>query len=131
MRRYDLCTQESVALNLFTRVPTVGSLTLMASAAPTELPTPIKLPHNRKSATFNLMAAAAESETSLADRVLEFETAITVQQLATILQCSRGQIYKLIDEKRLPALKVGTLVRLDPTQVADWIRSKMTIAVVN
>jgi excisionase family DNA binding protein len=81
--------------------------------------------------TFDLMAAAAESETSLADRVLEFETAITVQQLATILQCSRGQIYKLIDEKRLPALKVGTLVRLDPAQVADWIRSKMTIAVVN
>lgn len=77
------------------------------------------------------MAAAAESETSLADRVLEFETAITVQQLATILQCSRGQIYKLIDEKRLPALKVGTLVRLDPAQVADWIRSKMTIGVVN
>jgi excisionase family DNA binding protein len=82
--------------------------------------------------TFNIMAAAADSETtSLADRVLEFETAITVQQLATILQCSRGQIYKLIDEKRLPALKVGTLVRLDPAQVADWIRSKMTIAVVN
>jgi excisionase family DNA binding protein len=71
--------------------------------------------------TFNIMAAA----------VLEFETAITVQQLATILQCSRGQIYKLIDEKRLPALKVGTLVRLDPAQVADWIRSKMTIGVVN
>jgi len=58
----------------------------------------------------------------------EFEHAITVQQLATILQCSRGQIYQLIEEKRLPALKVGTLVRLDPAQVADWIRSKMTIA---
>jgi excisionase family DNA binding protein len=84
-----------------------------------------------RTTTFDLMGSAAESETSLADRVLEFETAITVQQLATILQCSRGQIYKLIDEKRLPALKVGTLVRLDPTHVADWIRSKMTIAVVN
>ena len=81
--------------------------------------------------TFNIMAAADSETASLADRVLEFETAITVQQLATILQCSRGQIYKLIDEKRLPALKVGTLVRLDPTQVADWIRSKMTIVVVN
>ncbi len=53
---------------------------------------------------------------------------ITVVQLAAILQCSRGQIYKLIDEKRLPALKVGTLVRLDPAQVAAWIRSRMTIA---
>jgi excisionase family DNA binding protein len=51
----------------------------------------------------------------------------TVQQLATILQCSRGQIYKLIDEKRLPALRVGTLVRLNPRQIAEWIRSKMTI----
>jgi excisionase family DNA binding protein len=81
--------------------------------------------------TLDIQASAARCENSLADMVEDFETAITVQQLATILQCSRGQIYKLIDEKRLPALKVGTLVRLDPVQVADWIRSKSTIGVVN
>jgi excisionase family DNA binding protein len=53
--------------------------------------------------------------------------AMTVAQLAKILQCSRGQIYKLIEEKRLPALKVGTMVRLDPGTVADWIRHRMTM----
>jgi excisionase family DNA binding protein len=76
----------------------------------------------------DISACAAPSENSIADMVEKFETAITVQQLATILQCSRGQIYKLVDEGRLPALKVGTLVRLYPAQIADWIRSKMTIA---
>jgi excisionase family DNA binding protein len=78
--------------------------------------------------TYNLNGSADEPSNSLAGMVEEYETAITVQQLATILQCSRGQIYKLIDEKRLPALRVGTLVRLDPAQIAEWIRSKMTIA---
>jgi RNA polymerase sigma factor (sigma-70 family) len=83
---------------------------------------------NQPDGTYNLHGAADEPSNSLADMLEEFETAITVQQLATILQCSRGQIYKLIEEKRLPGLKVGTLVRLDPAQIAEWIRSRMTIA---
>ncbi len=35
---------------------------------------------------------------------------------------------KLIDDNRLPAVKVGTMIRLDPGTVADWIRGRMTIA---
>ncbi|WP_348266416.1 helix-turn-helix domain-containing protein [Edaphobacter sp. DSM 109919] len=69
----------------------------------------------------------ASAENSLARMVEDYGCAITVVQLAKILQCSRGQIYKLIDDKRLPALKVGTMVRLDPGTVADWIRRKMTM----
>jgi excisionase family DNA binding protein len=68
------------------------------------------------------------AENKLARLVENHDSAITVAQLAAILQCSKREIYKLIAEKRLPALKVGTLVRLDPGTVAGWIRSKMTIA---
>jgi excisionase family DNA binding protein len=67
------------------------------------------------------------TENMLARMVQDFGSAITVAQLAKILQCSRGQVYKLIDEKRLPALKVGTMIRLDPGTVAAWIRRRMTI----
>jgi excisionase family DNA binding protein len=76
----------------------------------------------------DIQACAAQSDNKLAAMVESFETAITAAQLAAILQCSRREIYKLIDEKRIPALKVGTMIRLDPFQVAEWIRSKMTIA---
>jgi excisionase family DNA binding protein len=76
----------------------------------------------------DIQASAAPSENKLAAMVEAYETAITAAQLATILQCSRREIYKLIDEKRIPALRVGTMIRLDPYQIAEWIRSKMTIA---
>jgi excisionase family DNA binding protein len=70
---------------------------------------------------------SAAAENTLAQMVEDYGSAITVVQLAAILQCSRGQIYKLIQEKRLPALKVGTMVRLDPGLIADWIRRRMTM----
>ena len=76
----------------------------------------------------DISACAAPSENTLADMVEAFENAITVQQLATILQCSRRELYKLVEQKRIPALKVGTMIRLDPGQIAEWLRSKMTIA---
>ena len=63
----------------------------------------------------------------LALMVEAFGTAITVAQLATILQCSKRQVYNLIEDKRLPALKIGTMIRLDPGTVAHWIRGRMTI----
>lgn len=64
----------------------------------------------------------------LADMVEAHKTALTVQQLATILQCSKREIYRLVQEKRLPALKLGTLIRLDPGTTGGWIRSRMTVA---
>jgi excisionase family DNA binding protein len=67
------------------------------------------------------------AENRLAQMVEDYGSALTVVQLAEILQCSRGQIYKLIEDKRLPALKVGSMVRLDPGTVADWIRNRMTM----
>jgi excisionase family DNA binding protein len=76
----------------------------------------------------DISACAAPSENKLADMVEAFENAITVQQLATILQCSRREIYKLVEQKRIPALRLGTMIRLDPGQIAEWLRSKMTIA---
>jgi excisionase family DNA binding protein len=50
--------------------------------------------------------------------------ALTVRQLAVILGCSKRQIYQLIQDERMPALKIGSLIRLDPFVVADWLRSR-------
>jgi excisionase family DNA binding protein len=76
----------------------------------------------------SIQACAAPAENKLVDLVRAYDTAITVPQLARILQCSKRQIYELVQDKRLPAIRIGTSIRLDPISVADWIRSKMTIA---
>ena len=68
-----------------------------------------------------------QGENLLARMVQDFGSAITVAQLANILQCSKRQVYALIEDKRLPALKVGSMIRLDPGTVAHWIRGRMTI----
>jgi len=64
---------------------------------------------------------------SLAEQVEQYKRGLTVAELADILGFSRGQVYKLTSAKRLPALKVGTMVRFDPGVVADWIRNRMTV----
>ena len=35
---------------------------------------------------------------------------LTIEELRELLHCSRGTIYKLIDEKKLPHLKIGKRV---------------------
>ncbi len=64
---------------------------------------------------------------SLADQVEQYKRGLTVAELADILGFSRGQVYKLISAKRLPALKIGTMIRFDPGIVGDWIRNRMTV----
>jgi excisionase family DNA binding protein len=76
------------------------------------------------SAVIDIMAAA---DSKLAQMIEDHNEAITVPQLAAILKCSRREVYKLISNKRIPALRVGSMIRLDPSQVADWVRSKGTI----
>ena len=75
------------------------------------------------------ISASAAPENALVSMVQSYGSAITVAQLAKILQCSKRQVYALIEQKRLPALRVGTMLRLDPGAVADWIKGRMTIAV--
>jgi excisionase family DNA binding protein len=73
-----------------------------------------------------IYASAVPVVSKLADTVESYGSAITVNELAKILQCSRGQVYKWIEQKRLPAIKIGTMVRLDPSAVAAWIRDRVT-----
>jgi excisionase family DNA binding protein len=46
---------------------------------------------------------------------------LTIDQLADRLGVSVRHIRRLIAEKRVPYLKVGWLVRFDPTEIAGWL----------
>lgn len=71
--------------------------------------------------------ASASPENALIRMVKSYGSAITVAQLAKVLQCSKRHIYSLVEQNRLPALRVGTMIRLDPGSVASWIEVRMTI----
>ena len=76
----------------------------------------------------NLSASSTKNTKNLLVKmVLEYKSAMTVPQLAEILECSKSGLYAQIEEKRLPALKIGTMIRLDPGTVAEWIESRMTV----
>jgi excisionase family DNA binding protein len=52
------------------------------------------------------------------------ENALTVQEIAQLLGVSDKHIYEMTADGILPAFYVGRSVRLDPQEVADWLRKK-------
>lgn len=54
------------------------------------------------------------------------ETALTVDELGRLLNTSPKTLYKAVKSGRLPAYRVGGSIRLDPTEVAEWLRSRHT-----
>ena len=46
---------------------------------------------------------------------------LTIDQVAEHLGTSRRHIRRLIAERRIPYVKVGRLIRFDPSEVAAWL----------
>ena len=60
----------------------------------------------------------------LADQIAVMEQALTVEQLAALLQCSKKALYKMVQRGTLPSFRLGSMVRLDPEVTAQWLRSR-------
>jgi excisionase family DNA binding protein len=62
-------------------------------------------------------------------RVLETlesrQCALKAGELAKLFGVTRQQIYKLAAAGAIPSFRVGSAVRFDPNQVADWLRRKL------
>lgn len=46
---------------------------------------------------------------------------LTIDQVADQLGITTRHIRRLVAERRVPYLKVGRLVRFDPTEIANWL----------
>jgi excisionase family DNA binding protein len=46
---------------------------------------------------------------------------MTMDQLAERLGVTRRHVRRLVDERRVPFVRVGRFIRFDPTEVADWL----------
>jgi len=68
---------------------------------------------------------------NLADSLDRRTTALTVSDVAELLNISERQVYKLAAENRIPSFKIGGSVRFDPAAFAVWLRQKMAPASVH
>jgi excisionase family DNA binding protein len=59
---------------------------------------------------------------TIAEQVERTEGAVTADKLAKLLGVSKITIFKMAKSGRIPSFRVGTCVRFDPRQVADWLR---------
>ena len=60
----------------------------------------------------------------LAEQIEAMEQALTVEQLASLLQCSKKALYKMIKRGTLPCFRIGAMLRFDPEVTAQWLRSR-------
>ncbi len=66
--------------------------------------------------------APNKAEGSIADRIVKIGHALTVSELAEILNVSRAFLYRLAASGKVPSLRVGAAVRFDPISVAAWLQ---------
>jgi excisionase family DNA binding protein len=52
-------------------------------------------------------------------------SAMTVKEVAKVLNLSQREIYKLAAANQIPHFKIGTSVRFDPPAVVVWLERKM------
>lgn len=62
--------------------------------------------------------------TTLVDSVLKYGRALTVAELAFLLAISIKTIYKMVDTRRIPHVRVFGSIRFDPAITAAWIQSR-------
>ncbi|HXW89512.1 MAG TPA: helix-turn-helix domain-containing protein, partial [Terriglobales bacterium] len=67
----------------------------------------------------------------LADSLEKRATALTVSDVASLLNISERQVYKLAADGRIPSFKVGNSIRFDPAAFAAWLRQKVRPASVD
>ena len=57
--------------------------------------------------------------------LLKIATALKVADLAKLLSVSQRQVYKLVQEGKIPHFKVGKSLRFDPDTIAAWLEKNM------
>jgi excisionase family DNA binding protein len=61
---------------------------------------------------------------TLIETIAKRETAFTVPEIAKLLHLSPRCVYEHVSEGRLPCIKIGTTIRLDPKVTAAWLSGR-------
>jgi excisionase family DNA binding protein len=60
----------------------------------------------------------------LAEQIEKLGHALSVDELAALLQLSDETIRRQVKQGTIPYFKVGMTIRFDPKQTAKWLREK-------
>ena len=63
---------------------------------------------------------------SLVEQLRKRNTALRPKEFAAMLSVSERQITALVKAGRLPGIKIGGCVRIDPEQAAQWLEKRQT-----
>jgi excisionase family DNA binding protein len=64
---------------------------------------------------------------SLADEIERIERALSVTEVARLLSLCRASVYRYIDAGIIPAIRIGTTLRVDPKALAQCLRRRALI----
>jgi excisionase family DNA binding protein len=66
--------------------------------------------------------------TSLIEQVRACKSALTVPTLAKMLSLSRRVLYEQVERGLLPCIKIGSNIRIDPKDAADYLEKRYIAA---
>jgi excisionase family DNA binding protein len=81
---------------------------------------------NTENVPFILSHVWAVAESTLIEIIEARRSAWTVRELAELLNLGKRSVYDWIDAGKLPAIKMGSVTRLDPKTTAAWLRARLT-----
>ncbi len=58
---------------------------------------------------------------------MEQEVMLSVQEVAKMLNVSKQSIYRLIEDKRLPAYRIGNILRIKKSDVEKFLAENITL----
>lgn len=70
------------------------------------------------------MAPLTQIIPSLRDRILAFQRAMTADEVSNLFGIHIDTIYKAARQGDLPSFRIGTSVRFDPKNLAEWYEAQ-------
>lgn len=64
----------------------------------------------------------------IAIQLESMDHALTVPVVAKLLGFSRSALYEMVNDCRIPHHRIGSSIRFDPQELADWWRGQLMLA---
>lgn len=71
-----------------------------------------------------LLFAVLEKNMDVIDTVENWGRLLLVEELAGLTSISPKTLYRHIKQRKLPAIRIGGCIRLNPATTAEWLRSR-------